>query len=141
MAEEGTQVEVQEAAPAAPVVFDIIECLKQVLKKSLIYDGLRRGLHESVKALDRGTGKLCVLSKTCDNDEYTRLVKALCTEGSIPLIVADDGKLLGEWVGLAKLTGEGTVRKAVRCSVAVITDFGEETPELTFVLNYVRTQH
>jgi small subunit ribosomal protein S12e len=94
-----------------------------------------------VKVLDRGTGKLCVLSKTCDNDEYTRLVQALCTESNIPLIVADEGKLLGEWVGLAKLSADGTVRKAVRCSVAVVTDFGEETPALNFVLDYVRSQN
>lgn len=94
-----------------------------------------------MKVLDRGTGKLCVLSKTCDNDEYTRLVKALCAEGNIPLIVADDGKLLGEWVGLAKLNADGGVRKAVRCSVAVVTDFGEETPALNYVLDYVRSQN
>lgn len=91
--------------------------------------------------MDSGLGKLCVLSNNCDNAEYTGLVKALCTEREIPLIVVDDGKLLGEWVGLAKLNAEGNVRKAVRCSVAVVTDFGEETPSLKFVMDYVRSQH
>lgn len=43
MSEENVEVEA-----VAPVEFDIIEALKQVLKKSLIYDGLRRGLHEYV---------------------------------------------------------------------------------------------
>ena len=93
-----------------------------------------------VKALDRGTAKLCVLSQTCDNDEYTKLVQALCTEGNIPLIMADDGKTLGEWVGLAKLNTDGTLKKAVRCSVVVVTDFGEESPALNFVLDYVKNQ-
>ena len=41
---------------------------------------------------------------------------------------------------LAKLAEDATVRKAVRCSVAVVTDFGEETPALNVVLNYVKSQ-
>ena len=36
--------------------------------------------------------------------------------------MADEGKELGAWVGLAKLAEDQTVRKSVRCSVAVIAD-------------------
>lgn len=54
--------------------------------------------------------------------------------------MADEGKQLGAWVGLAKLAEDQTVRKSVRCSVAVVTDFGEETPALNVVLNYVKSQ-
>jgi small subunit ribosomal protein S12e len=53
--------------------------------------------------------------------------------------MADEGKKLGEWVGLAKLTADGTVRKAVRCSVAVVTEFGEDTHALSVVLKYVKS--
>mmetsp|Transcript_14871 Transcript_14871/g.16100 ORF Transcript_14871/g.16100 Transcript_14871/m.16100 type:complete len:138 (-) Transcript_14871:149-562(-) len=119
------------------VVLDINSALKVVLKKALVFDGLRRGLHESVKALDRGTARLCILSKDCDNGEYVKLVQALCNESGVHLIMADHGTDIGEWVGLAKLNADGTVKKAVRCSVAVVTDFGEETSALNFVLNYV----
>ena len=35
---------------------------------------------------------------------------------------------------------DGTVRKAVRCSVAVVTDFGEDSAALSVVLNYVKSQ-
>lgn len=94
----------------------------------------------SAKALDRRDGRLCILAKDCDNDEYVRLVQALCSEGNVPLIMADAGTELGEWVGLAKLNADGTVRKAVRCSVAVVTDFGEETSALNTVLKYVQAQ-
>jgi hypothetical protein len=44
MADED-QMEVQAEVVAAEEL-DIIGALKQVLRKSLIFDGLRRGLHE-----------------------------------------------------------------------------------------------
>lgn len=97
--------------------------------------------YRSAKALDRGAARLCILSKDCDNEEYVKLVQALCTESGVHLIMVDSGNELGEWVGLAKLNADKTVRKAVRCSVAVITDFGEETRSLNTVLNYVKSQN
>ena len=117
-----------------------IDALKIVMRTALTHDGLRRGLHESTKALDRGVGQLCILAEDCDNEEYSALIKALCAESNVYLIMADKGTELGEWVGLAKLNEDGTVRKAVRCSVAVVTDFGEESAALQVVLNYVKSQ-
>lgn len=37
--------------------------------------------------LDRGSARLCCLAKDCDNPEYTQLVRALCDEGSVHLIM------------------------------------------------------
>ena len=138
MAEEDNQMEIAEDAGAE---LNTIDALKVVLKKALIYDGLRRGLHECAKALDRGTARLCILSKDCDNAEYQTLIQALCAESGVHLIMADHGTEIGEWCGLAKLNADGTVRKAVRCSVAVVTDFGEETAALNIVLDYVKSQN
>lgn len=39
------------------------------------------------KALDRGSARLCCLAKDCDNPEYTQLVRALCDEGNVHLIM------------------------------------------------------
>lgn len=68
------------------------------------------------------------------------MVQALCAKNEVQLVMADSGAELGEWVGLAKLNADGTVRKAVRCSVAVVTEFGEESAALDVVLNYVKSQ-
>ena len=136
MAEDG----VMDVEEEVGVEMNSIDALKEVLKKALVFDGLRRGLHESAKALDRRDARLCILAKDCDNDEYVRLVQALCQEGNVPLIMADARTELGEWVGLAKLNADGTVRKPVPCSVAVVTEFGEESKALNIVLNMVQSQ-
>ncbi len=50
----------------------VMNALKEVLKKSLIHDGLARGLYQSVKALDKRQAHLCVLSSSCTEPAYTR---------------------------------------------------------------------
>lgn len=129
-----------EATPEAPVsggALDLNSALQQVLKKSLVKDGLARGLRECVKALDRRQAHLCILASDCDSAEYVRLVEALAQEHQISLIKVPDGKQLGEWVGLAKLDREGKPRKVVKCSCAVIRDWGEDTPAKTFIKEHV----
>lgn len=142
MADEDEQMEVtEEQVEEAPAVeMSVTEALKEVLKKALIYDGLRRGLHECAKALDRRAARLCCLASDCDNEEYKKLVQALCEEGGVHLIMVDAGTELGEWVGLAKLNSDGTARKVVRCSCAVVTEYGEDSPALNVVLNYVKSR-
>mmetsp|Transcript_20227 Transcript_20227/g.56030 ORF Transcript_20227/g.56030 Transcript_20227/m.56030 type:complete len:145 (-) Transcript_20227:251-685(-) len=138
---DGENVEIEsEATPEAPAaagVLDLNSALQQVLKKSLVKDGLARGLRECVKALDRRQAHLCILASDCDSAEYVRLVEALAQEHQISLIKVPDGKQLGEWVGLAKLDREGKPRKVVKCSCAVIRDWGEDTPAKIFIKEHV----
>ena len=130
--EGAAEVEVQEMS--------VLDALKDVLKRALIHRGLKRGLREVAKALDSRTAKLCCLAKDCDNAEYSRLVRALCDEGGVNLIMVDEGKQLGEWAGLCKIDRDGEATKVVRCSAACVTEFGEDTHALSVLLNYLKSQ-
>merc|ERR1712154_699840 len=114
---------------------NVLDALKEVLKKALVHDGLRKGLHECAKALDRRSARLCCLAKDCENEEYKKLIHALCAEVEVDVVMVDAGKDLGAYCGLAKLDDDGSVKKAVRTSCAVITDYGEETRALTVLLD------
>nr|ACD65145.1 putative 40S ribosomal protein RPS12 [Phoronis muelleri] len=124
------------AASGGPM--DVSTALQEVLKTSLISNGLARGLHECCKALDKRTAHLCVLANNCDEGAYTKLIEALCREHGIPLIKVDDNQKLGEWSGPCKIDKEGKPRKVVRCSSVVIKDYGTETMALDIVNNHLK---
>lgn len=132
----------RESTPPNVISFDDDDnvIVMQVLQKAMIHSGLKKGLHECAKALDRRAARLCCLAKDCENDEYKKLIKALCAEGEVHVVMVESGKELGAWCGLAKLDEDGNIKKAVRTSCAVVTDFGEESRALNVLLDYLQ-QH
>jgi len=122
------------------VPLDPQSALRQVLRNSLYSDGLARGLHEAVKTLDRKEAHLCVLSKSCDEPQYSRLITALCREHAIPLIHVDDSKILGEWAGLCKYNVDGKAVKVVGCSCVVVRQWGIESAAREYLQDHIRKQ-
>ncbi|KAG5212921.1 hypothetical protein JEQ12_008707 [Ovis aries] len=116
---------------------DSSTALQQVLKTTLIQNGLACGIHEAAKALDKSQAHLCVLASSCDDPMYVKLVEALCAEHQINLIKVDKKKL-GEWVGLCKTDREGKPRKVVGCSCEVVKDYGKESQAKDVIEEYFK---
>lgn len=141
---EDTQPQVAEeaaapaAAPAPGEPMDINTAVQLVLKKALAHDGLSRGLHEAARAIEKGEAQLCILAEDCNQPDYKKLIEALCGEHNVNLITIPENKQLGEWAGLCKLDAEGTPRKVVGCSCAVVTDFGDESEGLAVLQEYLK---
>ncbi|KAJ1928996.1 40S ribosomal protein S12 [Tieghemiomyces parasiticus] len=141
MASEGDvpqsiEVEVAADASAPSHKMTVEEAVQDVLRRSLIHNGLIRGMRQGVKALDSRRAHMCVLSDSCDEAEYVKLVEALCAEHKIPLIKVSDSKKLGEWVGQCKIDREGNARNVVGASCVVICDWGEESEARNILLQY-----
>lgn len=137
MSSGGDVVEVSAAQLSGNITVET--ALREVIRRSLLHDGLARGLKEAVKALERHNAKLCVLAESCDEKEYVRLIEALCSEHNIPIAKISDGKQLGEWVGLCKIDKSGIAQKVVSCSCAVIRDFGEESEYVSVLTQHLKS--
>jgi len=88
--------------------------------------------------LDKREALLCILAESTDEKNINKLVEALCKEHNINLIKIDDAKKLGEWCGLCKIDKEGQARKVVRCSTAVIHDWGRESQALDIIQEHFK---
>ena len=114
--------------------------LEHVVRKALAYGGLIRGLHECTKVIEKNAAQLVLLAEDCDQPDYVKLVKALCNDHNVEIMVVDSAKKLGEWCGLCKIDSEGNARKVVGCSCAVVKDYGEETEGLSILQAYLKSR-
>ncbi|KAF9778430.1 L30e-like protein [Thelephora terrestris] len=139
--EETQEEQVEVTATDAPKgKLTVEEALQQVLKTSLVHDGLARGLREVAKALDKREAHLCVLVETCNEAEYVKLIEALCAEHKINLIKVGDRKVLGQWAGLCKIDKDGNPRKVVGCTCVVVKDYGAESEGLHVLVDYFKNR-
>ncbi|CAJ1389936.1 unnamed protein product [Effrenium voratum] len=107
-------------------VTDVNGAVRGVLKKSLMVDGVIRGLHEVAKNVEAGRAQVVFLAESCNEATYKKLIQGLCLEKNVPLIDVPDNKSLGEWAGLCKIDKDGHPRKVVGASCVAVVDFGEE---------------
>ncbi|XP_068953724.1 small ribosomal subunit protein eS12-like [Petaurus breviceps papuanus] len=104
---------------AVRCIMDVNTTLQEVLKTSLIQDGLAHGIREAAKALDKCLAHLCVLASNYKEPIYVKLVEALCAEHQVSLIKVDEKKL-GEWAGLCKINRERKPCQVVGYSCVVV---------------------
>nr|XP_019711207.1 40S ribosomal protein S12-like isoform X2 [Elaeis guineensis] len=118
---------------------DLMTALQRVMKKSLAYDGLVRGLHKAAKAIEKHAAQLCILAEDCNQPDYVKLVKALCANHNVHLVTVPSAKTLGDWAGLCMIDSEGKKRKVVGCSCVIVKDYSEESEGLHIVQEYVKS--
>ena len=139
MSAEGDVVVVSTQQTNINSEMTIEDALRDVLKASVARGVIARGLHECVKTLDRSQAVLCVLSESCDEPNYVKVVEALCAENGIALMKVPDSKKLGEWVGFGKIDKNGDIRKVVNCSCAVIREFPDESAATRMIVESIKS--
>ena len=91
---------------------------------------LVRGLRQSCQAIESNFGvgeeeraALCVMAKDVNDQDYQKLIRALCKDRNVPLLEVDTKVELGQWSGLCKYDETQTARKIRPCGVVVVTQF------------------
>lgn len=108
---------------------DFTQALQRVVKLSLHHSLLSKGIHEVCKAIEAKKAKFCVLAENCSENNYKKLVQALCKENDVPLILVQEAETLGEWIEICKKDSQNNIRKKRKCSSLVIRDFPEDFTE------------
>ena len=88
----------------------------------------------------RRPARPCWGTEDCNNADYKKLVEALCREHNIDLIQVPKNTQLGEWAGLCKIDAEGNPKKVVKCSMAVVKDYGEDSEGLTILMEHLKNK-
>jgi len=117
------------------IVEDLQTCIQDAKKRRQ----LARGLNEVARSLDQRQAVLCILSKGCSEDSYSKLIKAMCSEHGIPMMQVDDSTVLGTWAGLARYNPDGKVRKVVKCACVVIQQWDKrENSAQTNLIEFIK---
>ena len=131
-----------EQAPApADEPLTLPKAIQNVLKSALLNGKLYRGLRECAKALDRNQAAICILAENCDEQQYVKLVQALCARRDLPILQVESNKDLGQWAGLCQIDKDGTPRKIVSCSCVVISDVGNDLESYNFISEHIAKQN
>lgn len=104
---------------------DLEVALGKVCKAAFCEDNLARGINEAARAIESTHDKtaksvLCLLADDCDNDNYKKLVTALCKTHNVPIHTVDQKKKLSIYSGLCRLDQRGEPKKIRKCSVLVV---------------------
>ena len=116
---------------------NINSALAKVIKKSQLHDGIKHGLNEVVKSIDRKEPHLIILAEDCQEAKYKKLIEAFAKQNDIPLITSKRQQM-AEWVGYHKVDNEGKPRKMKNVSSIAILDWVEENDAVKFVQDHLK---
>ncbi|KAL7715682.1 40S ribosomal protein S12 [Entamoeba marina] len=79
------------------------------------------------------------LADDCDHKQYNELVKAMCNENNVKIVVVPTKAMLGEWTAQCKFNSEGESKNVANCSCAVVTSI-KFTSELERLRRVMQTK-
>lgn len=79
---------------------DIKAKLSELISSALNANGLRKGVNETTKAIERGEAKLVVVAEDVDPEEIVMHLPLLCSEKKIAICYMTSKKDLGKYAGI-----------------------------------------
>jgi len=114
---------------------DMTDAICQCVTVAIQNRHLSRGLNECARALDQRHAVLCILSRECDSENYSKLIMAMCNEHNIPIIEVDNGKQLAVWSRLVKFDEDGEVKRYPKCTCVVVNQWDPQSAAAQAVIN------
>ncbi|EDR27559.1 40S ribosomal protein S12, putative [Entamoeba dispar SAW760] len=107
---------------AQPIVEELPQELKDI--KAILYqaraqNALTKGIRQCLKVIEAKKALYCFIAEDCDNDKYTGLLKAICKEQGVKIVMVPQKIQLGEWTNQCKIRDGAAVRIA-KCSCATV---------------------
>ena len=93
--------------------------IKNVLYQARGQQTLTKGIRQCLKVIENKRALFCFLAEDCDHAQYTGLVKALCAEQGVKVVMVPEKAQLGEWANQCKMV-DGKATKVRNCSCAVV---------------------
>ncbi|ELP92591.1 40S ribosomal protein S12, putative [Entamoeba invadens IP1] len=108
------QVEVVEELPQE------LKDIKAVLSQAHTQCCLFKGIRQCLKQLENDHILYLFLADDCDEEDYKKLLTALCKEKNVKIVKVPEKAKLAEWSFQAKVNAEGKIVKSTKCSCAVV---------------------
>ena len=84
----------------------------EVVEAATNEGGIRKGINETTKAIERGEAKLVIVAEDVDPAEIVLHIPGLCEEKGIPFMFVAEKKALGKAAGLGVGTSAVAIAKA-----------------------------
>ncbi|ELP91907.1 40S ribosomal protein S12, putative [Entamoeba invadens IP1] len=120
MSEENGEAQVAQEVEQVEELSQELKDIKEVLKQAKVQCTLIKGLKQSLKFIENDNALYAFIAEDLDEEDYKKLITALCKEKNIKIVKVPQKSQLAEWTSQAKVNAEGKVVRSTKCSCAVI---------------------